>query len=72
MNALVLLRSAREVLVVPARATIAAVVDRVARNRRQSTAAALRELRMAFPHSPLSLRLAAAETLRRRRSYIPR
>jgi hypothetical protein len=72
MNAPVSLRSLREAVELATRPTIAAVVARVAGNRRQSTSSTLQDLRAAFPHSPLSLRLAAAETLRRRRPHMPR
>lgn len=42
-----------------------AMMDRIARARPASTAEALRELRAAFPESPLSARVTAVEAVRR-------
>ena len=42
-----------------------ALVERLSAAGRRSTAEMLHELRQAFPHSPLSVRVAALEALRR-------
>jgi len=42
------------------------LVERLARAGRQSTAEMLQELRRAFPHSPLAVRVRALEALRNR------
>jgi hypothetical protein len=47
-------------------ARVAVMVDMMLRHCPKSGAAALRELRAAFPESPLTLRVAALELLRRR------
>ncbi len=45
--------------------TTQAMMDRIARLRPASTAEALRELRSAFPDSPLAARVTALEAMRR-------
>lgn len=49
----------------PAPYSIQAMIERIARLRPTSTAEALRELRSAFPDSPLASRVTAVEALRR-------
>ena len=46
--------------------TARALVERLGAAGRQSTAEMLQELRRAFPHSPLAVRVRALEALRRR------
>ena len=46
--------------------TARALVERLGRTGRNSTAEMLQELRRAFPHSPLSVRIRALEVLRKR------
>ena len=46
--------------------TASALVERLGAAGRQSTAEMLQELRRAFPHSPLAVRVRALEALRRR------
>ena len=46
--------------------TAHALVERLGAAGRQSTAEMLQELRRAFPHSPLAVRVRALEALRRR------
>ncbi len=46
--------------------TAHALVERLGTAGRQSTAEMLQELRRAFPHSPLAVRVRALEALRRR------
>ena len=45
--------------------TARALVERLSRAGRQSTAEMLQELRRAFPHSPLAVRVRALEALRK-------
>ena len=46
--------------------TARALVERLGAAGRQSTAEMLQELRRAFPHSPLAVRVRALDALRRR------
>ena len=46
--------------------TAHALIERLGAAGRQSTAEMLQELRRAFPHSPLAVRVRALEALRRR------
>ena len=46
--------------------TARALVERLGRTGRQSTAEMLQELRRAFPHSPLAVRVRALEAIRKR------
>ncbi len=46
--------------------TARALVERLGRTGRNSTAEMLQELRRAFPHSPLAVRVRALEALRKR------
>ena len=46
--------------------TARALVERLGAAGRQSTAEMLQELRRAFPHSPLAVRVRALEALRKR------
>jgi hypothetical protein len=46
--------------------TARALVERLGRTGRQTTAEMLQELRRAFPHSPLAVRVRALEALRKR------
>ena len=43
-----------------------AAIERLVMDERRSTAEMLQELRRAFPHSPLAVRVRALEALRRR------
>jgi hypothetical protein len=50
-------------------AALARMVDRIIASRPRSGADALRELRAAFPDSPLTLRVAALDLLMRRQGH---
>ena len=50
----------------PADAAMTHAVEQLAYASRRSTAEMLQELRRAFPHSPLAVRVRALEALRRR------
>ena len=50
----------------PADAAMTRAVERLANAKRRSTAEMLQELRRAFPHSPLAVRVRALEAIRRR------
>ena len=50
----------------PADAAMTHAVEQLADANRRSTAEMLQELRRAFPHSPLAVRVRALEALRRR------
>ncbi len=50
----------------PASAAMTAAIERLVTAERRSTAEMLSELRRAFPHSPLAVRVRALEALRKR------
>ena len=50
----------------PADAAMTHAVEQLANANRRSTAEMLQELRRAFPHSPLAVRVRALEALRKR------
>jgi hypothetical protein len=50
----------------PADAAMIRAVERLSAAKRRSTAEMLQELRRAFPHSPLAVRVRALEAIRKR------
>jgi hypothetical protein len=50
----------------PSDAAMTRAVERLSAAKRRSTAEVLQELRRAFPHSPLAVRVRALEALRKR------